>query len=571
VLLFDEPRSWSANRGGDDFFARRSFELAFLLTALPCRRVVAGTLPVPIQPQQRKELRPVTTDQEWLRRGDAWDALAPVAAGLADTNVPYPAMSPLQVRLAVAAAALTTKDDYTRCFDTDDGVHGLARFLARLVQERHQKLWEAWARLSQARRPFDITFLHALLPPGLSPMESAIVRHCFLFGDEEMRMHDVLKLQVAQWRSEQRGDWRARRLIQRSNEALFALHRERFDAHVAEHDPRAISESMEAFHHASATGKESLIQQSRPVFVDQLDALGWSLSYERHDFKRAVTAFEQAIAWDDSDDYAHHYLAYNLDRLGERIDDVEHHYRRAVDLNAAHPWWWSRLIIFLVEQGRLDEARSCWTNALLEVGAAEGDAPADTYERLHCWVAGALLGAGEARDAREILDAIPDWARSEIDLYDGLSQRTDAFLQLGEGPAVVPGWRLRPAWWTQGPELLQHRLGNGAQLVRWLAARVEGKDENGVRLRSAVLQPDQTEPPRIAWSDLAAEDFDRLCRDDIRARELPIGTFLEVGLYAKADADASVETLIRVLNDRPWAAGVSATRADRYLEPELTA
>lgn len=50
VILCDEPSAWGANRGGDDFFARRSEYVALFLESLPCRRVVIGKLPVPVSP-----------------------------------------------------------------------------------------------------------------------------------------------------------------------------------------------------------------------------------------------------------------------------------------------------------------------------------------------------------------------------------------------------------------------------------------------------------------------------------------------------------------------------------------
>jgi tetratricopeptide (TPR) repeat protein len=321
---------------------------------------------------------------------------------------------------------------------------------------------------------------------------------------------------------------------------------------------------MEAFHFASVVGDPTLLAKVKPSFVVQLDALGWSLSYEHHNYAAAAEAFEQALCWDPKDDYAHHYLAFNLDRDGRRLEEVEQHYREAVALKPRHAWWWSRLICFLIGRGRVGEARNEWNDALLELGLAEGDASLSTYQHLHCWVAGALLEAGEVVFAREVLDDVPLWAQAELEHYAGLSQRADALLQLGDGDAVVPARRLRPEWWLDPPELLQFRFATGEERVRWQAARVEEKDDEGIHLRGAIIERGE-EKPGIVWSVLSPERFDEDCRDEVSARDLKVGSFLELGLYALPKG-GKVRTVIRVLSEQSWGAGEpSALRPNRYL------
>jgi tetratricopeptide (TPR) repeat protein len=553
VLLCDEPSSWGANRGGDDFFARRSFDAAFFLGALPCRRVVSGHLPVPVAPVDHLSLRPAATNAGWLRE-DGWGELQKAARAVAESALLDRAFTALQVRLLVAAVALTSVDDVQSWVDESDG-RGLVTKFAQLIatEAGHRRLWDAWLQLSITRRAFDAQLLAAITPSGMTVLERDIVENCLLFGDAQLRLHDELRAQAARWRSEHREDGRVRRLVARVNRELFEIHQRRFEAFAARKDARALAESMEAFHFASATGDRELVATVAPLFVEQLDALGWSLSYEHKQYRRAATAFEQALVWDDTDDYAHHYLAYNLDRLGKRVADIERHFRRAVALNGSHSWWRARLVMFLVSRGRLSEAAEEWDDALLALGVDEGEASLEIYEHLHCWVGGAFLDAGETRLAREILDGVPPWARDRLETYRGLDQRTDALLEAGDGDPVIPAWRLRPGWWRDGPELLQHRLGTGERLVRWLAARVESKDEDGIDIRGAVLEVPQEGEPPLAWSTIRAEDFDRMCRDDMSAHDLPAGAFVEVGVYAAPAKDSKhAETIIRVLPQREW-------------------
>jgi tetratricopeptide (TPR) repeat protein len=568
VLLCDEPTSWGANRGGDDFFARRSFDASFFICALPCRRVVAGHLPVPAAPIERIKLTPSATEASWLRE-EGWGSLQAAASEVADSVVLDERLTALQIRLLVAATSLTSLETVSQWVLSEGSPRAIVSHFAALVagEKRHRRLWDAWLQLSLTRRAFDPQMLSAIIPQNLSDLERDIITHCLLFGETELRLHDLLRGHAAKWRTERRANPALKKLLASTNRKLFELHQQRFDAFLAEHDARALTESMEAFHFASATGDLSLIGSVKPIFVEQLDALGWSLSYEHHNYGDAAKAFEQALVWDDEDDYAHHYLAYNLDRLGTRTDDVEGHFRRAVELNGDHPWWRARLITFLTLRGRVQEAMSEWEDALLALGVDEGDASAQLYDDLHIWVAGALLDAGEPRLAREVLDGVPPWAHSQLELYGALDQRTNALLEIGDGGPVVPAWRLRPGWWQDGPERLQYRLGSDKQLVRWLAARVEGMNQNGISIRGAVLEQGQQGDPAIAWSEIDPESFNAMCRDDVSARELRTGTFLEVGIYAVPGKQAKhAETIIRVLPSHDWGThGLSELPALRHV------
>lgn len=565
VLLLDEPRTWGANRERDDFFRFRSFQLALTLQGLPCRRIVAGDLPLPLPHQTTVALVPAETDAAWLEDPENWGVLADAAAEVAGRPNITAGLTALQVRLLVAAVALRSLGTVEPWVAEPNGLVGLVTSLIA-DDRRHADLWRVWLRLSLTRRTIDDQVFGAIVPAGMSRRDRDIVRSCLLYGDSELRFHEELKLRAHRWRAEHTSsDWLTR-LDRATHKTLFTIHQGRFVAGAQDHRPQAIVDSIEAFHHATAHGGKELVESATPLFVEQLDALGWSLSYEHHQFGEAAKAFEHALEWDDDDDYAHHYLAYNLDRIGKRIADVEQHYRRAGDLNPEHPWWQSRLVTFLIGRGRLAEARVAWEGALAHLGLAEGDASASIYERLHCWVAGALLDAGEPRFAREVLDEVPAWAAAEIGVFRSLSQRADALLEVGEGRAVVPAWRLVPGWWLAGPDRLQYRLGDGARLVQWLAGLVESIDEKGLHVRGAVVQPGDEREPAIAWTELSFEAFDEACRDDVVAREVEPGTFLEIGLYARDQDAKGATTIVRVLPDRGWtASGLPTMDAERHL------
>lgn len=574
VLLFDDPRGWGANRDDDDIFRQRGLEAAMALSKLHCRRVIAGELPLPwVTPDRKVKLSTPTIDPQWLEQPGEWGALSSAVVEVGSSSLLEKGLNPLQVRLLIGMTALTSIAETTSWFEcavSDPGSRAVTRAmverLADTIRAGCRRAWIAWLRVSLTRRSFDREILDVLLSGSAPALERDLVRHCLLFGEETMRMHDDVRRYAIRWRKAHRHEGRERELLRKATRRLFEVYKKRFDrTRDAGRLAQALYESIEAYHFASSSGDQSLLSKVSPVFGEQLDALGWSLSYEHRDYERAAAAFEQALRWDPGDHYAHHYLAYNLDRLGVRVDDVERHYRKAVQLDREHPWWRARLIVFLIARGRLGEAEAEWNEAVLELSAGEGDASRGVYEHLHAWVAGALLDAGEPAFARRVLDEIPVWAQSSA--YTDLSQRADALLQLGDGDAVVPAWRLRPGWWREGPERLQFKFLTGEQRVKWLAGRVERVDEKGMHVRAAVVENDG-EQPYIAWTTITKEQFAEWCQDEVDAKDIGEGAFLELGFYvAPSKAKAPVQSVIRVLAPREWkTAGLSEMRSDRYID-----
>lgn len=580
VLLFDDPASWGASRDEEDSFRNKGFEAGFALTSLQCRRVIAGEMPLPyVHTEAKLRLTAPTIDPAWLLAPNDWGELAAAAADLAESELIEHRLTPLQVRLLIASTALTSIGEVRSWFEAEvDLVKSrtatramVARVAEAVRSQRLFALWDTWIRLSITRRPIDESILKKLTLSSTGSFDRDLIRHCLLFGEEEkIRMHDDVRHYALRWRLEHQRKDKVKNLVSSTTRELFSIHHDRFDDQRNADSGAALRESLEAYHFASLTGDSQLFDEVQPVFVEQLDALGYSLSVMHRDFEGAASAFERALEWEEEDDYAHHYLAYNLDRLGTRVDAVEAHFRRAAELKPTHSWWRSRLIIFLVGRGRISEARAEWQEALLDLALAEGDGTLSLYEHLHAWVAGALLDAGEPAFAKQILDEVPTRARDDV--FNGLHQRAEALLQVGDGDAVVPAWRLRPGWWKDGPEKLQFRfVVTGEERVKWLAARVERKDKDGFHLRAAVVESD--EEPQIAWTTIGVEDFANWCQDDLAASDLKVGSFLEVGLYVKpANAAAKVQTVIRVLPERPWeTAGMSSLQSDRYLSDRAPA
>ncbi len=562
VLLCDDPSFWAGPPSEETgFFSGRAADVTRLLVEQAhCRRIVAGRIPDTLAADGVVDLTPDAPDREWLLQSDAWGAIADAAMSLEETGVPLEQLTALELRLAVALAAL--RGPLVAANAIRETRRSIAGRLWAVVSEDASltRLKRTWLRLSFVRRPFEGVLLDALKLDDLTRRDYAVVRHSLVFGSEgHYRIHEIVRSQARTWLREQPRD--SRRQVERNASALLANHYlARFEATSVAGEARAVSDSMEAFYFVTLTGDSGLRERVTPYFTEQLDALGWSLSYVHRRYDDATEAFREAIKWDDADDYAHHYVAFNLDRQGKAPAEVERHYSRALELNPDNSWWHARLVAFLVCRGRISDARSRWDEAQVVLGVAERHSDRFLFETLHLWVADALLDRAELAFAREVLDEVPEWARRAdvLPAYPRLRRRLAALTQAGGIGALVPANRLTSRWWEEGPELLQERLGEDAdsRRVEWLAGRVEGVDQEGVHLRVAQIESHQTQAPTVGRLSVDLETFRRLCRDDERALDLEPGRHVEIGVYAsRVRPQLGTTTVIRIHRKRiaDWA------------------
>ena len=558
VLLCDDPTFWGGSSAEETgFFASRAEDVTrLLLEQGRCRRVIAGRMPTSLAADCIVDLTPDAPERGWLLDAGSWGELAGAARELEETGAPLEHLTALELRLSVALAALISSTHAASVITDPQRNRRIATELWEVVARDFERLKRAWLRLSFVRRPFTSDLLEALRLDELNRRDDSIVRSCLIFGEEaEYRLHEVVRTQARRWLRDQ--PYGSRRQVERHASTNLAHY---YIGHFSElakaGEAAAVPQAMEAFYFVTLTGDPQLRERVSPYFAEQLDALGWHLSYVHRRYDDATAAFRSALAWDEEDDYAHHYLAFNLDRQGKSPADVERHYERAVRINPDNSWWHARFIAFLVYRGRMADARSRWDEAQIALGVAERSADRFLLEALHLWVAEALLDRAELGFAREVLDEVPDWARSSdvLAAYPMLRRRLEALTQAAGAGALVPAHRLRSRWWEEGPELLQDRIGEDSDYYRveWLAARIEAVDQEGVHLRAAQIERTQPEVPTIGRLVVDSDTFLRLCRDDVRVEELEPGDHAEIGVYAsRSKPEARATTIIRLHRDRP--------------------
>jgi tetratricopeptide (TPR) repeat protein len=522
VLLLDEPERWGARSDTTGHFAERARIVSdALIRDLKVTRVFTGTAPPGVR-AARRTIPSASHGRAFLDDGAVWGPLAGVAANVADDSA-VEEMTPLELRLLVAAQALGATEATASGLSRRDRADELFRFLDS--PDGPKRLGDAWRRLATIRSTFPTALLDQFAG-GLPDDLNVVLEHCLLLAsDDGWVMHENLRADARR----HRGPHDDRGLL----EELAGYYDSATDELDSVKSHAALLTLMETGYYAATAGRRDIVER-RSCFVEQLDLLGKALSLERRDYRGAVEVFEFALKLDAEDDYAAHYIGFNLDRLGADAARAEARYRLAVELNEDHVWWRSRLISFLAERGQLLQARREWDDALDAVIPPNGTSDSSLYETLHGWVVSTLLRIGELGFARTVLNSVPPEVVEESPMLRELAARLRAFEITDRDGAYVPATLLRDGWWKT-PSLLQRRVGTNDRLLlrRWLAGRIEAIEDEAVELRVAEVKLDR-QPPRYARARIAIADFDAWTRDE-SASELASGRFVEIGLYSAED------------------------------------
>ncbi len=532
LLLLDEPLLWPLEGSSDPYFRECTLDVLRLVDQAPGAKVVAGDLPSHERASKTLDL-PLRSDPgEWLRDDQSWGTLAAAAARLAKEGAGrIEDFSPLEIRLLVAHFrlnelllekwALPSQGRTRRWLSLD---------LGRRLQNSHavcSPVRSAWAFLARVRRPFSEELLPLALPKEAPEEAADILRHGLLFQEEgQWVLHERLRedaLSRTSWLSEDQRHHVHRRL---GKYYLGSLDSNQDDL---------LSRTVEAFHHACESADPDLASQCRAVFVPQLNAAGRTMSLSGQ-YRAAAALFAQALEWDAENDYAHHYLGFNLDCLAQEPERVARHYQKALDLRPDHPWWHSRWISFMIARGQTMKARQAWDDALDQLYPVMSSAGASSavYQHLHRWVAALLMQRGELDFAEEVLEGVPDQVIAQDPSFQSLTRHLQALKDVARRGAFVPADRLLQAepWWEAGPFLLPERLKDGFQLTHWLPGRVESLSLEAGEIEFRVA--------RIPCAERQVKDILRITADDALlstwnwegiGEPLEIGAFVEIGTY----------------------------------------
>jgi tetratricopeptide (TPR) repeat protein len=527
VLLCDEPSSWEVRSREDEYFSVHAGEAVGMLCGpARCTRVVSGALPKGVIPSKVISLKLSTWTKSWLNDGRAWGSLeAPAASLLSYYGDRMDRFSPLQVRLLVGLAELISVRDVGDLIDNRGSRRDISRRFAGALSRRPslEALRSIWSSLALVRRPFPEDLLAEMGGDRLEETDLDLLEKCLLYEEAGgFKMHEMLKADIRDVPG------------CGSRDEVLDTHRKLVDWYETESSrgtgAGGLVDEMEAFHHATMTGDCKCTDRLKPFFIDQLNVLGRELSRTFRNYEEAAKVFEKALRCDPEDDYAHHYLAFNLDVMASDPARVEKHFMKAIELNPDHAWWHSRMISFLVTRGRAVEARRAWDEALDALGLPDAGGDQYVYENLHLWVAHLLIHRGRIDFAQEVLDGIPKELIANHEGFGAVKRRMEALLEARRRGAYVPVRYLGKDWWKKGPFLLHERIPGGSSLKRWFAGCIEEVSEEAVFLRVASVETGGDQAPESGRLSVSIEDLNRWGAM-IDYSELGAGTFLEIGEY----------------------------------------
>ena len=547
VLLCDEPESWIPRGQDDEHFARYTEDVyALLFQGSGCPTAVAGALPPGFRPTNVHHLEIKGTGDAWFGDRARWGSLAD-AAWVVGKRPPR-GLSRLELRLLIAYT-FVENDSAPTWLRTAHSRRELASRLADALKRRpdFQGLLQAWGRLALVRGPIHDELLHALLPDGLPPTADQILKKCLLIRrDGEWILHDLLRQDAVHAQLVDAVEAR------RAHETIARYFRDRFVGRTERERLLASVDEIEAYHHACQARSDALLGELSPFFSAQLDAWGRMRSQDGA-YEQAVAAFRQSCNWDPCNHYAHHYWAYNLDVEGREPAEVAEHYQRAIELDARNVWWRTRWITFLVTRAKVREAREAWDQALDALAPASGEADPALYEHLHRWVARLLLHRGQLPLMADVLADVPEHVFATVPHLTALRRRLAAMVEIRAHRAVVPLTLDREAWW-KGPHRCAHRNDANRPLVRWLPGRVDAVQEGTIDVRTAFPPPNPSDEATYGHLELTFDEFDRWCKDDVHARALTPGRFIELGYYEDVEEPVIRVHPVEALDDSalPW-------------------
>ena len=527
VLLCDDPVSW---QGYSDSYPGRAENLSSLYRTLldthGLRTVVTGLMPEGRRASQDYKVHAISSPEAWLKSEEAWGScFTENARELWEAcGQDLCKKTPLAIRLMVGLMSLGETPRHLMGLQRKD----LAERLWQRLSDDPElyELRQAWASLALIREGFQTKLLDVVGAPRETSKAGQLLRHCLLFEEEgQFILHEMLRADVKSYLEPS-----ARRNVHAkiAGEYYLPLFQNLSRGEVS----KALTHEVEAYYHAATSGQA--VEDLRPFFAEQLNLLGRYLSEQEHQFEEAASVFKRAITWEPEDDYAHHYFAYNLDYLGRRASEVEQHYREAVRLRNDHPWWWSRLICFLLTRGRIEQAESAWADALDSLVFIPNDQVAGSrvHSDLHGHVLNNALYFSQLHFADRVLNDIPETVRQNDPHLLACQRRLEALELAANGRAVVPMPDLKKGWWTEGPFELPRQLNSGHTLERWFAVRVEAVVDSKVDLRLAETPVDGVHEPEVLLATFA---LDQLQEWSLTTLAPKTGDYWEIGAYRRGD------------------------------------
>ena len=545
VLLCDEPDRWPFFNAAEAMHSSYSDAhtkqlVEWLNDTCPCRRVITRTK----MAGRRDSVTPQFLTSENLSDGllqfitctDS-DKLSVIADGMlsnrSSADIKFGA---LYVQLLVAFSYLTNRNTALGVMQYDTSVGTMAaRIVETLNKPEFRPLLEVLQTISLCRGMITNHMLKQIVGNSLDGESWDILVWCLLsrVGDCYDMPDPLRRLLLKRAESDH------------ENPSLHGNLRTIYQnaAKTVGVDGRSpLVEEYEAWFHGAAIGDESLLDSA--FFVDQLHVLGRTLSRDQKKYAVAANVFKRCIDLDETDDYGHHYHAYNLDCLAKNTAAIESGYKKAIEINDSHPWWWSRWINYLITTGSAKDAKVAWDEASTNLGTASGSADDWVYGALHVWVARLSLHRAQLDFVERVLQDVPLRLQQTDARFIAIRHHLDAMRIARDGHSVFPIQVHPDSYWTK-PHLDLPLTTQEGKRMSWFPARIDFVDDEfvGLVVGKHDLSSGETTYGAV---ELTRTLFDDASFDE-KASQLAEGHFIEMGFYG------SGETMkIRVHENGPY-------------------
>jgi len=526
VLLCDEPDEWAIRSKRDQLFyvrdnkhsrslsyqVRNDFECAKVLA----ERYLEGEpeyAPIYLRPASS-----VASSGEITDFADELGFLLSHNSGLKEQRSFF--------HLRLLAALRAAGDDSGNLVWANDNL--LAGYFVKFLkaQQLLDNLLKLAASLALVRGEISEDLLeHLGINQGLSDLEQRLIRHGLLStaGAGVYTTHPLLKSAISG------AGLLTPKATMLAHARIAQFHESHLNA-LRDRNQAALLVEYHGYDQNARAGFASIERVSH-FFVSQLHVWGRCLSRDLKLHEQAAKVFNIAISEDPLDDYGHHYKAYNLDYIAKNEDASEIHYRKAIEFNARHPWYWSRWINFLITTGRMKEARQEWTfagNAL----SSPDNCDDETFSNLHFWVAQLLVHRAQLDFASQILDEVPGRIRQTEAQFVELDQLLESLKIARDERAVFPAYIDPQDYWSEYPHLRQPIQWKGRSLTEFNSARIERWHDDTVDL---VVGKRENEEVRYGLFTFTHDEIRQALGDAVWHRREEI-QFVELCFYGEDNA-----------------------------------
>lgn len=487
---------------------------------------------------------------------DFWQGYAEHARRLHARLVASEAASPIAVRLALGLLALD--EDLAAVVEAlgrPQPIAPLADALARRLAAPHRSsLRQAVSALMLARRPVARSEVKALT--DADDADLPFLCDVVAYGDDQIRMHAAVKRRLGQ-----RLPPLAAQPSARAHRALASY----FASLDGAADVRATwGPKTDAW--LEKVRSLDLTPEGRGDVAASCREHYWSrgryLSIERRDFAAAAEVYRACVERYPDDDYAWHYLGFNLERAGLDPRGARQAYEEAARREPTNPWWNSRRVTFLIGQGKPKAATEAWEEALASLDPEGDRVVANPWlaEECHYWVADAWLEVGNVEGAFAVLEAIPERVVQDSLRLSRLRQRVlDAVEADAIGESVYPETYPVERRWS-APRVLPSKL-DGEPLSRWFPGRV--LDANAGRVRVVYAERSSDGAYRSFVAELGSQDWQAY---GLGPPELASG-YVELGVYGEGERRLVVHAGAEVAPAQPEPRSLPLAYFDRWRSP----